>query len=490
MLDSIIQTIPKPPGLPDRARRLDVLTKALNGEIYDKLPYQFSQEQDSAGSYIPLRMRKPSVRYNVCRMVVEDSVSMLFGEGRFPAIACEDPQTRELIFDLIDESNLAEVMTDAATRGSVGSVAVLMRVLKGRVFWQALATMALTPAWDPEEPDRLIQVVERYQVRGKAIQDDYGLDDDQAAITYWFQRVWDTENETWFLPLSVDDDTNDVAPKVDLSRSVNHNLGFCPVYWIRNLPGGDQVDGACTFAPAIETQIEIEYRLSQGGRALQYASDPLMMIRDPSGGDNGNMVRSASNAILVGANGDAKMLQIDGAATAAVVDFCKALRDIAIETMHGNRANPDKLSAAQSGRAQELLYQPLINLTDRLRLSYGRAVLKLIQMVVQANAKMELNVIGEKVAVGTMVKQRLKLQWGPYFPATIHDKQVISQTLGGLKKDGLISRESAVAEVVAYESIADAAEEIKRIDADILAADARLAAQPGLQVKATVAEAQ
>ena len=490
MLDSIVQTLKKPPGLPDRAARLDVRNRVLDGTIYDSLPHQFSDETSASGEYIPIKQRKPSVRYNICRMVVEDSVSMLFGEGRFPSITCEDEATKDLIADLIDESNLAEIMVDAATRGSVGSIAILMRILKGRVFWQVMPTLTLTPRWDPEEPDRLLDVTERYQVPGKTLQGmGYPLTDDQAAMQYWFQRVWDINSETWFQPLSVEDDNNGIKPKVDLGRTVLHQLGFCPVYWVRNLPGGDQIDGGCTFLPAMETQIEIEYRLSQGGRALHYASDPLMMIREPASSD-GDLVRSASNAIVVSKDGDAKMLEIDGAASAAVVEFCKALRDIAIETMHGNRANPDKLASAQSGRAMELLYQPLINLTDRLRHSYGRAVLRLMQMVIAANVRIPLRINEVQVPMGRMAKQRLLLQWGPYFPATIHDKQAMSQTLGQLKRDGLISRETAVEQVADFEDIADASAEIARIEADITAQDARLATQPGVQFKANATEEQ
>lgn len=487
MLDTIIATIPKPPGLPERARRIDVLGRVLDGTLYDRLPYQFSDETGPAGEYVPIRQRKPSVRYNLCRMVVEDSVSMLFGEGRFPEIVAQDDDANAVIADLIDESNLAEVMTEAATRGSVGSIAVLMRLLGKRVFWLTMPTMALTPTWNPAEPDKLLLVTELRQVKGRDIAREYHLDEVAAARDYWFCREWSAEAETWFLPLSVDDKANGKRFVVDHGRTVRHDLGFVPIYWIRNLPGGDDVDGGCTFLSAIETQIEIEYRLSQGGRALQYASDPLMMIRDPARGEGGDMVRSASNAIVVGADGDAKMLEIDGAASAAVVEFCRALRDIAIESVHGNRAAPDKLAAAQSGRAMELLYQPLVNLTDRLRLSYGRAVLGLMRMLLAANVRFALLVNGETILAGSMSAQRLKLRWGPYFPPTLADKQTRTQTLVALKHDGLISRESAVSHVVDFEALDDTDKELARIQADIDAQDARLAQQAGVQIKATEA---
>jgi len=489
MFDTIAKTIGGPSGLPERAARITVLTKVLEGKFYDKLLHEFEKEEDSAGEYIPLQHRKPSVRYNLCRMVVEDSVAMLFGEDRFPVVHSDDENTRERLSDIFDESNFSENMIDAAMRGSVGSVAILMRVLGGRVFWQPMSTICLTPEWNPEEPDKLLRVTERYQVRGEVLRGlGYLISDDDVSVSFWFQRIWDSNAETWFSPLKVEDLNNGKKFEPDAERSAQHDLGFCPVYWVRNLPGGDEIDGACTFEAAIETQIEIEYRLSQGGRALKYASDPLMMIKDPARGDGGDMVRSASNAIMVGENGDAKMLEIDGASTTAVIEFCRVLREMAIEAIHGNRTSPEKLAAAQSGRAMELLHQSLINLTDRLRHSYGRAVLGLAQMVIAANAKIELTAHGEKIARGSLKRQRLKLQWGPYFAATIHDEQMMTETLGSLKRNGLISRETAVERVADFEDIPDVQEEVKRILADQALEDKRLAAQPGVGVKAGFSE--
>ena len=45
-------------------------------------------------------------------------------------------------------------MIDAAIRGSIGSVAILLRLLRGRVFLDALDTPYLTPVWDVRSPRR------------------------------------------------------------------------------------------------------------------------------------------------------------------------------------------------------------------------------------------------------------------------------------------------------------------------------------------------
>ena len=71
----------------------------------------------------------------------------------------------------------------------------------------------------------------------------------------------------------------------------------------------DPSDGACTFRAAIETQIEIDYQLSQAGRGLKYSSDPTLLIKEPATTDS-EIVKGAGNALVVSEKGDAKLLEI------------------------------------------------------------------------------------------------------------------------------------------------------------------------------------
>ena len=154
MFETICNLIPRDPHYPARARTLDILKRVLDGRLYDVLPYQFHEERGAGGEYIPLRNRRPSVRYALCRIVVEDSVSLLFSEGHFPTIDCADRTIRAALADIVKEARLNLTMTEAAMRGAIGSVAILMRVLRGRIFFDVLDTTYLTPEWDPRSPTR------------------------------------------------------------------------------------------------------------------------------------------------------------------------------------------------------------------------------------------------------------------------------------------------------------------------------------------------
>jgi hypothetical protein len=465
MFDTICELIPRDPDYPPRVRPLDILRRVLDGTFYDVLPYQFHEERSAGGEYIPLRNRRPSVRYALCRVVVEDSVSLLFSEGHFPTIDCNDQNATTLLADVVKETRLNQVMIEAALRGAIGSVAVVLRLLRGRIFFDVLDTIYLTPSWDPEAPDMLLSVTERYKVAGTLLQVS-GYDIPDPDIDYWFMRRWDTQDELWFIPTPVTDLSE---PVLDQTRSVHHGLGFVPVVWIRNLPGpsssNDPNDGACTFRSAIETQIEIDYQLSQVGRGLKYSSDPTLLIKEPATTDS-EIVKGAGNALVVSQNGDAKLLEIGGTASAAVIEYVRVLREMALESVHGNRASADRLTAAQSGRALELMNQGLIWLADNLRISYGEiALLSLARMVLRAAQLYPLTVMGRQVS-GIDPTARLSLKWPRWYPQTADDRQKDAQTLSTLAAAGQISQQTAVKAIADTYDIEDVAVELARIKAE------------------------
>jgi hypothetical protein len=465
MFETICNLIPRDLHYPARARTLDILKRVMDGRLYDALPYQFHEERGAGGEYIPLRNRRPSVRYALCRIVVEDSVSLLFSEGHFPTIDCGDRTIRAALADIAKEARLNLTMTEAAIRGAIGSVAIVMRVLRGRIFFDVLDTTYLTPEWDPQEPDTLLRVTEKYKVPG-ALLASSGYEIPDNAIDYWFTRSWDAESETWFIPIPVN---SSFKPEIDEAHSVVHNLGFVPVVWIRNLPGlsstGDPADGACTFRAAIETQIEIDYQLSQAGRGLKYSSDPTLLIKEPATTDS-EIIKGAGNALVVSEKGDARLLEIGGTASAAVIEYVRALRELALESVHGNRANADRLTAAQSGRALELMNQGLVWLADNLRISYGEgALLLLARMVLRASQVYRLRVMGREIQAMDPVA-RLSLSWPRWYPTTADDRQKDAQTLSSLANAGHISRESAVKAIADTFDIEDVPAELARIVSD------------------------
>lgn len=216
---------------------------------------------------------------------------------------------------------------------------------------------------------------------------------------------------------------------------------------------------------AIETQIEIDYQLSQAGRGLKYSSDPTLLIKEPATNDS-EIIKGAGNALVVSEKGDAKLLEIGGTASTAVLEYVRTLREFALESVHGNRANADRLTTAQSGRALEMMNQGLIWLADNLRISYGEgALLALARMVLRASHVYQLNVLGQEIAPMDPAV-RLTLKWPRWYPPTAEDRQRDAQTLATLAGAGQISRESAIKSIADTYDIESVSTELRRITAD------------------------
>jgi len=475
MFKTLSDKITRDPDYPDRVHTLTVLQRVLDGSIYDVLSTPFSEERKPSGEYIPLSERRPSVRYNLCRIVVEDSVGLLFSEGHFPTVNSSEPTLVTFFADLVKESSMNWTMIDAAIKGSIGSVAILFSVRDGRPFFEVKETVFLTPRWKALAPDTLEAVTEQYKTTKQAlVEAGCAVDaDDSPNSVYWYRRDWTETEEVHYIPLKAEDFKRGKTFQRDEECTVAHKLGFVPVVWIKNLPPGNAIDGWCTFKLGIEDQIEIEYQLSQGGRGLKYSSDPVTLIKAPLFGD-GEQIRSAANALIVSQDGDAKLLEITGDAARAIIDYVKTLREFGIEAIHGNRSNAEKISVAQSGRAMEMMNAALIGLSDKLRITYAeQGLVKLLQMVVMASHKMEITVNSKKYnaldKTATVV-----LEWPAWYPPTSQDMLTKAQALEVLVGADLISKPTATRNIAPDYDIEDLDEEAKAIkkQKDEAAADA------------------
>lgn len=176
---------------------------------------------------------------------------------------------------------------------------------------------------------------------------------------------------------------------------------------------------------------------------LKYSSDPTLLLKDPTIPD-GELIRGAGNALIVSEKGDARLLEIGGTASAAVIEYVRTLRELALESIHGNRASPDKVAAAQSGRALELLNQGLIWLADNLRTSYGEVgLLQLARLICTRVTDLYPGRFGEEI--GPLdASAPLSLKWPRWYPTTADDRQKDVQSLTSLMAAGCISRDIAL----------------------------------------------
>jgi hypothetical protein len=164
---------------------------------------------------------------------------------------------------------------------------------------------------------------------------------------------------------------------------------------------------------------------------------------------------------------------MSGDGTNALLEYVRLARQVALESIHGNKADADKIAAAQSGRAMELMNQALIWLADKLRISYGeKGLLQLYRMIAKASQKAQLvDSEGQKIEPIATDKP-FALKWPAWYSPTWADKTNEASTLSTLTSGGLLSKETATGSLIEQYDVEDLPEEIKRIKAESEAADA------------------
>lgn len=375
-----------------RQRRLNALSRILNRKQYSHIQTPFSQERqgnNATGQRILLDNRRAAVQEPLAIELVRDQCGLLFGEDHRPLVlARKDPKTTEWIAAFLTDTKFWLTMVNALWKGSVGSCAVVLRVLgkqktqevpsttpesdeapkvvslpdgPGRFYFEVWDAEECRPVFDRTAPDRLIELDRRYFIGEDALRAQ-GYDF-TALQKYWdekspawrqgskrvFQRAggdivndWvvrldlNTKEEVWYKPVPKfvyerrDWDENDWI--VDEDRTVAHDLGVVPAEWVVPLPiSSDEYypDGACLFEPVIDFQFRIDRTLSQTGRAFDYAGDPqLARIRGENGGLPGGIF--GQDSAMGGTASD--VIEVDEKGEAKFVEITGEGLRISIET--------------------------------------------------------------------------------------------------------------------------------------------------------------
>jgi len=481
---------------PERTFWYELYSRVYDGKCYEHLKYAFTEETSTTSGYdfdsrarttidsqattrIGLSKRRPSVRVNLAKVVVNDSTSMLFDDAHFPSIKTDDEKVTQYVEDIYKNTKFKEVMLQAAIIGSLGSVAVQLCVLKNKLYFTAFKTEYLTPEYDLEEPDVLTKITEKYKITAEQVKELGYKVDDKKGGDYWFCREWTATEEIYYVPWNVAEEKQAIQDgktfviRRDESKTVAHDFGFVPFVWIKNLPKLDtqDVDGECTFKDIIDNIIEIDYQLSQLGRGLKYNAEPLLLIKT-NAMPGGNIDKSKGNALCLDAESDAKMLEINGDSVDAAIKYVEELRKLSLEVVGANRADPEKIRNAQSGKALEMLNQSLVWLVGKLRVTYGEGVKCLLMMSMLATTKYKV-IIGDNTYKGIEAPKNLPLIWPPYFSPTSTDKQADATTLIGLTGSGLMSKETAVTNLAANYDAIEPDDELALIKSEQKENDAR-----------------
>ena len=396
-----------------RYKRLDLFDRLLDGTFYDHIPNAFYDETDQSGRMIEIKRRRPSVQYRFCGQVASYAARKLFAGNHAPRIMHKDEASRKSILRTLRKARWLPTLLKAAKLGSVGSVAVTFRVQRlpgvpiqiGMNVWRS---KYCEPTFD--SMGELTGLRLQYVVSGSSL---IALDAPEPregekidpAGKYWFVRDYGMMNEVTFKPVldthwdPVGGFLGDHTRTLQEWENVEHGLGFVPAHWFRNLVGGTDPDGDCTFEPGIPNSIELDFTMSQIGRGVRYNAAPQLVVKGMmmDEGSDGAVIRGASDYIhlapdvrdqeggTVQSGSDAKLLEMAGTGTEASLRFVDKLHDMALEAVAANRKDPERMKGPMSGRAMEFIDQEFYDLVMELRTQYGEyGALPLIRKMIQA----------------------------------------------------------------------------------------------------------
>src|SRR5438876_10070432 len=232
----IISQIQYPEWAGPRYRHLDVLERFLYGKIYEHLRYPFYQEEESGtNAYIPLRERRPSVIYNLPRVVVDRTVRLLFGDKHWPRLHTNDKSATDYLQRLSETTHLQAAMLEAAFLGSLGSVAVFYNFVDDRFFYEVWNTKFCQPKFNIKQ--ELEEVVVMYPTYGYDLRAmGFTIDDEDIGELFFYAKKFTNRQVIVYNPVKCEDYDPDEGLTQNADRTTTHKFGEVPGIWIKNFP--------------------------------------------------------------------------------------------------------------------------------------------------------------------------------------------------------------------------------------------------------------
>lgn len=361
----------------------------------------------------PPRMaeRRPSAPHRLVARVVDRFTSLLFAEDAHPIIrVVGDEDTGHWLASFASTSRLWAKMQLARTIGGAqGAVAVGFRYIDGAPRVEPIDVRWGRPIWLDKEALILRALDIRYQVpatirRNKRSQPE--------TCYYWVRRLISDQAEIWYKPvwasecpaLTLDDGTKVEAGDgqeppwrllIDEERSVRHDLGFCPVVWMQNLPHHESVYGRADCDGLYEQALDLD-RLRAGiSMACSANMDPTLVMENEDGVFPQQLRKGSGNGIGVRIPGKVSYLEISGAGIKLAMDHFKEARDSFFEEAECLESFTRSGGPPQTAFEVGAKLGPQQSKVSMFREQYGQGVRRLLDLAMKAARILESR--GEEV---------------------------------------------------------------------------------------------
>jgi len=346
---------------------------------------------EKSAYFVPLRERRPSFPARIGRVIVNAFTGLVFGEGRFPEIMCRgDVETQDFARTLSRVAHLPSRMILAATRaGATGTVCLSWCYRNGRPKVTVHnARNIYVHKWAHRDEHIVKHASEIWTFQ----QDDPDPKRPGQLVTntYWRRRDWTMNADIMFKPVLHEEgkDPNE-SWEPDLGRSVIHNDGVCHLEWAQNLPT-DQIDGEADYEGLYEQMDEYDTIWSVVTRSAKLNLDPTLKLKmDPAMLGKKAVAKGSDNSLIVGVDGDAEYLELEGQSVKAGIDLLGSMRREILEQAQCIVPDPDTVAAqGVSSVAIRAMYEPMLNKASIKREQLHQPIERILDgLITSARAK-------------------------------------------------------------------------------------------------------
>ena len=426
------------------------------------------------GYYVPYSQRRPSTRYRLARVVVSvlTEMSMAGCEIKIEGDEAAEAAARAYVASARLLEQMAQVRNYGGAQGT-GCASLEISEGRFRVDVHNPKHVRVTQ-WRDRSEFVPAEVIKAYRFERDVFDTSARKN---ITKVFWYVRIWTVESERIWeaIPdeIAADPDWSRVAPDFESA----HGFGFCPFYWVQNVPDCEEEDGEGDYEGSTEKLDEINRLASATTRGTQRNVDPTLVVRDE---DDGSQITKGSGGVIFSRSG-AEYLELKGLAVATATAWLSELRSQVFDESGVVMPSEEKLAgAAQSASAMRILYRRMIAKCDVLRDQYGIMVTRIVSDMLRiagdfraaepetvtapdGSTSRRIKVLTPDLDPGNAGAQ-VSLFWGPYFLPTHNDiKAAIDTAKAAAGGKAVMSQRSAIQFIAPLVGIEDADQELEAI---------------------------
>lgn len=430
---------------------------------FENCQYDDKQDWESAvksETYVPIRDRKPRIIYNVAKVLSNKITGKLCGQKTFPKFVVEeDPDDTDFFKTVIKATNMRRNLLEPIRRTLVaGSCFVRFFLVNGQPEMEYALSKYCYPKFDA--------LGELEQIEVKYIYEDWDdLSSNGEPKLKWYRLLMDKVSDVLFdnpeyHPGSLNPDFKEVERN-------DHGLGWVQGEWFATAKNKFDPDGPSIVEDILGFIDDLNYSLSQTSQAVGYNQEPQLGVNGIDEEELDTLIRSSQKAWNLGREGKAAFIESNMAGVKEARETRTDNRMRMLEVVRIVILDPEKIAgSAQSGKAMELLNEPLVELIDELRTVFEP---KLIALLLKMSLTMlVLNARGEDTALvtpeGYVPKSMdITVQWPAIFPPTLEDIAKMCGAAVQAATGNLISRETLTRWLAPIFGVENVEEELQKI---------------------------